>query len=540
MGTIGNNSRMKRTSKLTAAENAQRIFRVYRLVVSAVLLLTYFISLDTPVMEITAPAVFLISNSVWFILVLFSSLSILLSRRDYLGITLVNSLIDFIALASLAYATGGINGGLMLLMLPQAAMTGLMLPRRLALLAAAIGSLSILFVQTLLLFESQSNAAGFLPTGLLGLVLFATTLVFGLLGSTLESARKREEASKRQADAMRSMNESIIARMEIGVLVVAEDIILLANRAARNLLVGTQGEHQSLEGSNIRDLTRLGHRYEDWLKHKTRDSENFTHPYTGEDIRVQFAPVRHSDSEQILVFLEDSRRVRQRAQQLKLDSLSHLSAGLAHEVRNPLSAISQASQLLQQSEQISDEDRTFADIIDRHCIRMNQIIDVVQQMSRRIEPDAREIALKPLLEELIREINESRSEPSLIDLAVPDDCLVRFDPANLKQVVGNIVENGLRFSQQATGTASVRLSLGSNPEDQGYFLDIHDSGPGIPRDRVRLIFDPFFTTGSGGSGLGLYVAKDLCEVNFATLHYVYPKKHSDNGFFRLNFRPNEN
>ncbi len=530
---------MRRTTKLTAAENAQRIFRVYRLVVSAVLLLSYFISLNPGLMEIHAPAVFLACNLAWFALVLFASLFTLFSRRDHDGITLINTLIDFLAIATLSYATGGINGDLLLLMLPQASMAGLLLPRRLALLAAAIGSLSILFIHSLLLFEGLVDAAGFLATGLLGIVLFLTTLVFGVLGSNLEAARQREEASKRQADAMRSMSESIIARMEVGVLVVEEDLILLANRAARNLLVGTQGEQHPLDRSNIRDLPRLGHRYEQWIKNPVREVAGFVHPFTGVDIQVQFLPVQHSDSEQILVFLEDTRRIRQRAQQMKLDSLSRLSAGLAHEVRNPLSAISQASQLLQQSEQIGEEDRGFADIIDRHCLRMNQIIDVVQQMSRRIEPNIKDLALLPLLEELVKEINEGRDNPALIELAIPDDCLIYFDPANLKQVLTNIIENGLRFSEQATGTASVRLNLSSNPEDQGYFLDIHDSGPGIPRDHVRLVFDPFFTTGNQGSGLGLYVAKDLCEVNYATLHYLYPHTNSDKGFFRLSFRSAE-
>jgi two-component system, NtrC family, sensor histidine kinase PilS len=319
--------------------------------------------------------------------------------------------------------------------------------------------------------------------------------------------------------------------------VIEDDRIILANRAAESLLAGGLEREAALLGKNIRDVTRLGQRFENWIKRRDMGPQTFTHPNSGAEIQVQFSRLDRQGSDQVLAYLEDTRHLRQRAQQMKLESLSRLSAGLAHEVRNPLSAVSQANQLLQQSRHLNAEDRGFIDIIDRHCQRMNEIIDVVQQLSRRIEPSIRTIALQPFLEELTGEINESRSVPATIELNVPEDALIRFDPGNLKQVLGNIIDNGLRHSELETGHALVRINLGSHRSDRGQFLDIHDLGPGIPRHSVRQIFDPFFTTAHQGSGLGLYIARELCEVNFATVHYLYPDPNNDKGFFRVSFSP---
>ena len=100
----------------------------------------------------------------------------------------------------------------------------------------------------------------------------------------------------------------------------------------------------------------------------------------------------------------------------------------------------------------------------------------------------------------------------------------------------NLIENGLRFSKQATGTPAISIKLDAQRDDRGYFLNFQDEGPGINRDKVSRIFDPFFTTGSGGIGLGLYVAKELCEVNFASVHYLYKSPDSDQGWFQVSFR----
>ena len=524
------------SKKLNPVDNAQRIFRVYRLGISIVLLLSYAISLNNNFLQILSPKLYLVTNLTWLILVAFSSISRLFSRHNYDSINSLNILIDLIAIAILAYACGGINSGLFFLMMPEAAMAGLILPLRLSLLSASVASLSTLFVQFLFILENTSTASGFLPSGILGSVLFVTTIVFGVLGRNLTRIQETATENERAASALRAMNDSIITRMETGVLVVEEHLVLLANRAANNLMCGKYGEDLPLIAEDIRPMGRLGKAYIDWIENRGAGYRTFTHPYSGINIQVQFSRLKTSESDQVLVFLEDTRRLRQRAQQFKMESLGHLSAGLAHEVRNPLSAISQANQLLQQSENIDSEDKAFMDIIDRHCLRMNEIIDVVNQLSRRIEPKIRPIALKSFMDELIGEIYESREDQAEIHVQIPEDCVIEFDPANLKQVFTNLIDNGLRFSNQATGTSTISIRLASRNDDRGYFLNFQDKGKGINKDNLAKIFDPFFTTGSGGIGLGLYVAKELCEVNFASIHYLYDSTNSDQGWFQVSFR----
>ena len=504
--------------------------------ISAVLLLSYAISLNSDFLQILSPKLYLATNLIWFILVVFSSISRLFSRQDYNSINSLNILIDLVAIAILAYACGGINSGLFFLMMPEAAMAGMILPLRLSLLSASVASLSTLFVQFLFILEDVSTASGFLPSGILGSVLFVTTIVFGVLGRNLVRAQETAAESARAASAFRAMNDSIITRMETGVLVVQEHTVLLANRAANNLMCGKNGEDLPLISEDIRLIGRLGQAYKDWIENLGAGYRTFTHPYSGINIQAQFSRLKANDSDQTLVFLEDTRRLRQRAQQFKMESLGQLSAGLAHEVRNPLSAISQANQLLQQSENINSEDKAFMDIIDRHCLRMNEIIDVVNQLSRRTEPKIKPIALNSFVDELIGEIYESREDRAEIYSEIPEDCVIEFDPINLKQVFTNLIENGLRFSKQATGTPAISIKLDAQRDDRGYFLNFQDEGPGINRDKVSRIFDPFFTTGSGGIGLGLYVAKELCEVNFASVHYLYKSPDSDQGWFQVSFR----
>ena len=154
---------MNQDKKRNPVDNAQRIFRIFRLAISAILLLSYAVSLNSSFFQILSPKLYLITNLIWFALVIFSSISRLISRQDYLFVNSINILIDLIAVAILAYACGGINSGLFFLMLPEAAMAGMILPLRLSLLSASVASLSTLFVQSLLVFDEISDPAGFLP-----------------------------------------------------------------------------------------------------------------------------------------------------------------------------------------------------------------------------------------------------------------------------------------------------------------------------------------------------------------------------------------
>ena len=238
---------------------------------------------------------------------------------------------------------------------------------------------------------------------------------------------------------------------------------------------------------------------------------------------------------QTIVWLNDTRDLRQRAQLLKLQSLGKLSSSLAHEVRNPLSAVQQANDLLLQSAKLSETDRGLTEIIDRHCTRMNEIIDVVQQLSRRVEPSPHIIDLSSWIKEMLSEFRESLVNDAVCDteVRIGKDHQIYFDPRHLKQILSNILENGIRHSTCGDQVSKQTISSAQADNNRYIYIDIKDNGSGIsPRDQKK-IFDPFFTTGKGGSGLGLYLAREFCEANFASINYLYENSEQKSGFFRI-------
>lgn len=500
------------------------------------LLLLYFATSGSPLIQVNHGNLYLLTSVIWLALVIFSALGRLITRQDFLIETTVNYIIDLVAISILAYACGGIESGLLYLTLPMIAMAGLEVPSRLSLLIAATATLGVLITQFMVSLEALTMENYFFQAGLLGTTLFLVSLGFNLARDWLRAAEAQVEKSNRAAEAMRTMNESVIARMQTGVLVVDDNgRISLANASAIQLLNNPDAPPDSFVGRSIYSIEKLGDRYSEWQKDTQLNEQSFSSDYSGVSIEVHFRPLQQFDSTYTLIFLDDTRLVRQRAQQLKIGSLGKLSAGLAHEVRNPLSAISQANEILMQSETLSNEDLQLTSIIDRHCIRMNEIIDVVQQLARRNEPRRRSINLLEFLQELANEIREIRESPAEIEIDVPANIIIQFDPANLKQILINVIDNALRHSEKATGNAVAKVSIGSPPGSRHLFLDIADEGSGVPRKIVRSIFDPFFTTGSHGSGLGLYVARELCEANYGAIHYVYNDRQSETGFFRISF-----
>jgi two-component system sensor histidine kinase PilS (NtrC family) len=233
-----------------------------------------------------------------------------------------------------------------------------------------------------------------------------------------------------------------------------------------------------------------------------------------------------------LMFLEDAAATRQRAQQLKLASLGHLTASIAHEIRNPLGAISHASQLLSESSSRSEEDQRLTRIIREHSLRVNTIIENVLKIGRRDNPVLESFAIKPWLSTFVDELRlRKHMAPEQILFTVePDDLTVRMDASQLQQVLWNLCENALRYSR---GTPALSLICGLKPMSDRPYLDVIDYGSGIPADIEDKIFEPFFTKDSQGTGLGLYIASELCESNQATLSL---HSNSENGCcFRISF-----
>ncbi len=223
-----------------------------------------------------------------------------------------------------------------------------------------------------------------------------------------------------------------------------------------------------------------------------------------------------------LIFLEDTSTLSRRARDLAQASLTRLSASIAHEIRNPLGALSHAAQLLGESEALTATDRKLMNMILSHSSRMNDIVENVLKLSRREPARTETVNLVSWTRRLVQEFaNYHRLAEDSLRLELPAAAMmVAMDPGQLTQAVWNLLENSLRHAGTPEKPPLITVRVSPIRGNREAALDVLDDGPGIPADQRRQVFEPFFTTHHQGSGLGLYVARQLCDANQAPLEYV--------------------
>jgi two-component system sensor histidine kinase PilS (NtrC family) len=457
-------------------------------------------------------------------------------ERDLIFPSLLRLLIDILALTLMLHASGGLNPQFSMLFLVTVATGNILLTGRLGALVAAVAAFAILYEQ---FYFAVSEDTGLSPkilmqTSLLGLSFFALALFSQLISQRMRQGEALADQRAEDIVGLQTLNAQIIQRMRTGIVVITEDrVILLINDSARQLL-GVE-ELPGL-GQTLREVSELlDAGFNAWWQNPTLRHTPFRNNPTTPSVSASFAALgEKSRNHNVLIFLEDMAAMAQQAQQLKLVSLGRLAASIAHEVRNPLGAISHATQLLAESPVIAGPDHRLLEIIQQHCVRMNGIVENVLQLSRRQSPTPQLFGLEGWLQDFAEEFNSGRAEPALISIYCGVDGLqVRFDPEQLYQVVANLVGNGLRYSLQHLGREEIRLVAGQVTQDDLPYLDVIDSGPGIPPTTREHLFEPFYTTGNGGTGLGLYISRELCEANQARLDCQSPERSG--ACFRITF-----
>lgn len=428
--------------------------------------------------------------------------------------------VDVIAITLIMYASGGFDSGLAILLVATATAAGLLLSQRQALTVAAAAALAVLTQQFYFDLNRGTFSANYVQAGLLGGTFFAMA---ALAGALARRARESEAlASQRGVDLanMAQLNEYIIQRIESGILVIdAHDRIRLMNEAAWHLLgMPTQNETHALQKLSPELFGQLAA----WRRSPDYEPETFRVPTVVSKILPRFARLGHRENAGTLIYLEDSAVMTQRAQDLKLTSLGRLTASIAHEIRNPLGAISHAAQLLAESPNLHPAEQRLTRIVLEQSARMNTIIENIMQLSRRDRTRPEIFRLKPWLEGFVEEFARTQGiEAAQIDVAIePSGVEVWMDPSHLHQVLFNLCQNGLRHGARHPRNPKLMLRGGVTIESRGPFLDVIDFGPGVDPDVAQHIFEPFFTTEPQGTGLGLYIARELCESNQAHVEYV--------------------
>ena len=492
-----------------------RLFGLYRLTLAGLFSALLFTGLGPEVIGRAAPAVYAATVLAYLAFAVAAGFAIRLRWPDYDTQVLVQVLVDIVALTFLIYASGGIRSGFGMLLVVAIAGGGILTVGRTAVLFAALATIAVLIQEILAWLHFQQTA--YTQAGMLGATLFATAYLAHFLAVRIRESERLAQQRGLDLANLSLLNQHIIQRMQSGILAVdAGDRVRLVNESARRLLNAPEAAMGIPLGRLSPELARQVAEWRDGRQ----PASILVRPERGEvDLITSFAALESSQRGSLLVFLEDSSAVTQRAQQLKLASLGRLTASIAHEIRNPLGAIGHAAQLLAESEDLGEGDRRLTRIIREHTQRVNDIIENVGQLSRRRPVAPVELDLARWVPGFLEEFAQERGlAQGAVDSAVAEGPVaVRMDPTQLRQVVTNLCENGLRYSREAP---LLRLEAGVNAQTERPFLDVYDSGPGVDPEAAESLFEPFFTTEGSGTGLGLYIARELCELNQASLSHL--------------------
>ncbi len=499
-----------------------RIYVAYRSILSIVLLLSPLSSETRQLLGELNPELYLVVAIVFLAtnLVLLALMQTRLIHERAVQFSVFS--IDILVITLLSDTSGGMSSGLPILLVATAAASAVVIDiASIATLIAALSVIAILADTLRLINEGHLSLDSLLPAGLLSALVFAVSLMIQMVARRVGRAEALARDQAEDLYNLQRLNEQIVRNLETGILLVyADESVRVMNQAAARLL--DPNRPMALEqGRGLEDYhALLAKQFEAWKESGTHQAAPLHIADDAPQVVANFSQLAESGEGAALVFLQDYTAVTQQAQSLKLTSLGRLTASIAHEIRNPLGAVSHAAQLLAESEQLAQHDEELAGIIQHHAKRMNSVIENVLQISRRQPPNPQRLALKGWLQSFIQQYRQTQPERVELELTLPDDWLeVTFDPAHLERVLGNLLDNGLRHSQAGDGTGRVSIVVEKDPGAQRCVIDVIDSGPGVAESERAKLFEPFYTTVDKGTGLGLYLSKELCEINNATLTY---------------------
>ncbi len=441
--------------------------------------------------------------------------------------------LDIMLYTLLMHVAGGLASGLGLLPAIAVVVGAILLEGRLSLLFASLATLAVIAQQFYSQFHVDTASGTYTQAGLLGLTFFAVALLAHVMTGRLRESERL--AARRQVDIadLSTLNDYIIQEMSTGIVAVdGERKLMLLNNAARRLL-GAPGARR---GDH---LFRLAPSLRDWFASELRLGPGMQRDrllYMGDtEVRPSLNLLGIERTNGALIYLRDNRELERQAQDMKLAALGRLTASIAHNIRNPLSSVLHAAQLLEESEDTDEADRNLLGILRRNALRIDEIVTSVLELSRRQPAERVDLDLNLWLREFDAEYRESHPESAeRLTLENPDLGLaVTVDPRHLGQIVRNLCDNAFKHGRQLGEMPRVRLRAAPDPRTGGALLEVIDSGPGIPEANRRQIFEPFYTTSSTGTGLGLYIASELASANALRLEYI--GGDFADGRFRLTF-----
>lgn len=515
---------------------------VYRLLIPPALLLIQWFTAPDFLVRVQRPDLLMTVCVGYFLAGLLLMLTRSIQWAGLRTLALVNAFVDTAGISLVLYASGGVSSGLgILLVLPVGAMA-ILAGSRDVFLIAAVAALGVLAQQIAVCTQGDAPATDYTTAGVLGAILF----VIGLSVWPVANRLRESEALARRHEVdlanLAQLSQYIVQHLRESILVVdAEDRIRLINESAAQIL----GDRAAYPGALLGEASpRLLYLLESWRKHTDTGSDprqNFVSDDGGRIIQPHFAPLGRARPAPILVFLEDTSVIAEKVQQSKLAALGRLSASIAHEIRNPVGAMSHAGQLLAESPVLSGEDKRLTDIIRSNAERVSGIIDNVLSLSRREGTRLERLSLEAWIEDFRDEFCETMQWPASrlavrgrgADPLPGEDIEVRADASQLRQVVWNLCDNAIRHAVKDRADALIEIYYGRLSPSMRPYLEVADRGPGVPAENAERIFEPFFSGERGGTGLGLFLARELAQTSGATL--LYEARPGGGSIFRLVF-----
>ena len=437
--------------------------------------------------------------------------------------------VDALVLTTMLYFSGGNDLQVILLFLVQVAAAFMLVRSNQAILLTIFAITLVIYQQFYQTLKNDVNYALVNNVASMAISFIGVAYLSYTLSKRLKQIELLSERQVNEVNALNAINNKIVQIIDQGVVVLSHDLeIFIANDTAIDQL------HlpKALDNFNLPNISPLlAARLAPIIQEPEAtlmlrlDVPTASTPLavgiepnnqSFNDLRLRITQLRQQYA---IIFIEDLRHEFSRAQQLKLASLGQLSASIAHEIRNPLATISQASQLLMEEVNeadsgLSDDNILLYEMIYHQTIRVNKIIEDVLKLSRQQRPNFVYIEPKTWLNDFIQE-NFSGHD---IFLHCHTDKGFMFDNHQLAQILVNLINNGLRFSSKTQPHAFVTLEV--YEFGKSIHIDVIDTGHGVAKENIQYLFNPFFTTDNQGTGLGLYLSQAFCQANYTNLEYV--------------------
>jgi two-component system, NtrC family, sensor histidine kinase PilS len=516
------------------------LVNLYRLLVPVALYSIYLYTGTASPVGTVRPELFLWACVVYFAM----GVAIVVGGRKLIhnlrAITFVHAMVDATAISMLLYSSGGVGSGLGILFVVPVGAMALLADNRDALLLATIATIALFFQQIFGYVTGTADAFDYPSTGILGLIVFLVALLAWPIARRLRDSEATVRRQQIDLANMAQLSQYIVQHLRESIVVVDhENRIRLINESAAQML----GDRGAFPGALLGEATpQLLYLLETWRARTATPAapaQTFVAADGGHVIQPHFASLGGAEPSPVIVFLEDTELLAAKIQQSKLAGLGRLSASIAHEIRNPVGAMSHAAQLLAESATLSVEDKRLTEIVRNNGERVRQIIENVMSMARRENSRPERLVLGTWLEGFCQEFSATMQIPRerLQISSLLGDVEVQVDPSQLRQIVWNLCENAVKYGTPQEGSNVIELRVGRLAATARPFLEVADRGPGIAVQHRERIFEPFFTGNERGTGLGLFLSRELAQTNGATL--LYEPRTSGGSLFRIVFRDPE-